>query len=596
MTTAMGPDLDRQHLEATIACRMVEPVFQPIVDLQQAHIAGFEALSRPTVECPFRDVQQMFDAAESTGMLWSLEHVTRQLSLAAATGWPSGVQLFINTTPQVFSDPRFAESVLEAVRSTGGLTPGRVVLEITERSDTQYSEGLEEQARLVKAAGFQIAIDDVGAGTSGLSRMIALRPHWLKLDRDLISGIDRDRVKQNLLRFFLGFARMSGVQMIAEGIETREELQTVIDLGVHFGQGYYLGRPGSRDQSLDEDLTAWLRSVAVRTTIDSGRDARNRMIERYARPTLTTDLRTPIREVASTLLRQLSAPGVAVLDGKRLAGWCDRDQVLRAASDSRASNQIGFISNADAVTITADTTVTDSLEIAASRDERSIHSPLILADNGHMIGIVTIRDLLHAASEVAREVHCRTAPLTGLPSRVRADEHLIDQIRSRTVGGAAPSMDAAFVDIRRFTRYNAELGYELGDELLKRLTEMLDMLVARGDPNVFVAHIGDDRFLVTGNSGSIERRLARLAKQFDKTFGAAPSGYRQGDGSETGVFTIRPNIAVSLRILLFPNVFGSITTPRELYQLADRLHTAGDDALTSTIERHDISGPERATA
>src|SRR5262249_52345666 len=158
-----------------------------------------------------------------------------------------------------FADRRFAPSLAGAVGTTPGLSPSQVVLEITERSDQQYAQGLAEQVRLLRRDQFQVAIDDVGAGTSGLDRILSPRPPVLTPARERVGSLARHRARKTLLRFFAHSARLSGTRVVAEGIEREEELATLIDLGVVFGQGYYLGRPGSRDHALGPDKAARMR-------------------------------------------------------------------------------------------------------------------------------------------------------------------------------------------------------------------------------------------------------------------------------------------------------------------------------------------------
>ncbi|HRJ49905.1 MAG: EAL domain-containing protein [Phycisphaeraceae bacterium] len=566
MSPSRGSRAVHRMLENTISACEVDAIFQPIVDLRSGCICGYEALSRPSRQSPFKNIGEIFDSAEQTGMLWGLEMVTRRQSLDAAAHWPGDVQLFLNTTPQVFSDTRFAATLIQCVRSVPGLTASRIVLEITERADQQFMEGLDEQVRLVKEAGFQVAIDDVGAGTSGLQRIVALRPHWLKLDRDLISDIHVDRVKQHLVRFFLHFARLSGVRMIAEGIERREELEVLTQLGVVYGQGYLLGRPGSRDQSIDPDLAEWMRQTWGGSDRDHLETPRHARIARFARPTLPVDSRDIVREVAATLLRQSSVPGVAVMEGRRFAGWCDREQVLRAAGDTRSTHPIGHIVNSDVTTVGIDTSIVDALQLAATRDERSLATPLMLTDHGQIQGMLTVRDLLNAAADMATQVNARTSPLTGLPNLVRADKHLCELIRQREESirsGVIPhGVDAAVIDIRSFARYNSEFGYELGDELIKRLAMMIHMLVSRGDAGVFTSHLRDDQFLVTARPGILGKRTQHLRRQFDRLVA--------GDGGEG----LDPGIR--LRVLLIEDAISKVSSARTFHELARELRLRGD--------------------
>ncbi|MCH9057063.1 MAG: EAL domain-containing protein [Planctomycetes bacterium] len=234
----------RQRLRTTIAGGCIESVFQPIVELREGRTFGLEALSRPLGGCAFSNAGELFEAAEQLGMLWPLERLTRAVTLGGLAGWPSGVRLFLNCSPSVIMDDRFMSEISAALRVTPELSPADIVLEITERCAGGLLPGLPERVQSLRARGFDIAIDDVGAGASGLNQISSIRPNWLKLDRLLMADIDTDRFRQSLVAAIVRFAHENGIRVVAEGIERPEELETVTDLGVGYAQGYLLGRPG----------------------------------------------------------------------------------------------------------------------------------------------------------------------------------------------------------------------------------------------------------------------------------------------------------------------------------------------------------------
>lgn len=581
MTSTENNTARRAQLTALIDQGCFQIRFQPIVDLQAAAIAGFEALTAPGAETGFEHAGALFDAAQEERMLWPLERATRRAALRAAAGWPPGSLLFLNCSPEVFANDEFPAAILESIRSVPGLTPGRVVLEITEKSETHRSGVLSDQVERLKAEGFQIAIDDVGAGESGLNRIMALRPHWLKLDRELVRAIDGDHVRQNLIRFLIHFAKLSGVRVIAEGIETREELATLVDLGVAFGQGYYLGRPGGRDQSLAEPVTGWIRDRWARAEAIRFHDPRHARIARFMRPVVKVDADRTVGDVVAELMRDASVPGVAVVVGERCAGWCDRETLLRAAATVQVVRPIGYLVGPDVPPATAQTTVAEALELAASREERHAGKPLLVEEAGEVVGLIAIRDLLHAAAETSRELNLRTVPLTGLPGRVRAEQHIRALIAAaRRPEAAAAASDAAMIDIRNLGHYNGVYGYDLGDQLLKRLVALLQSTVVGEDTSVFVAHLGDDRFLVTAPRGRMEPRLRQLIRGFDASLMAVsePGGAGEPEagtiGEELGSLAasfVQQPAGIGLRVMLLRGVFGVVASPRDLHRMMDEL-------------------------
>jgi EAL domain-containing protein (putative c-di-GMP-specific phosphodiesterase class I) len=150
----------------------------------------------------------------------------------------------------------------------------RLILEVTENSLLEDTPGLVAEISRLIATGIKFAVDDMGAGYSGLRQITTVRPNYLKLDRSLISGIDTDPDRGALVSAMLGYVRQTGGHLVAEGVETEAELETLIDLGVNLIQGYLLGRP---DQPWPQvavrepvDVPATLspvRDVAVTSTV-----------------------------------------------------------------------------------------------------------------------------------------------------------------------------------------------------------------------------------------------------------------------------------------------------------------------------------------
>lgn len=230
-------------LQEAISRRDITAVFQPVIDLATGDIIGMEALSRGPRGSEFEGGETLFSLAERTELLVPLERVCRQLSLEAASTSDQNRQIFLNLSPAAASDPEFlGPQFLDQVASLG-LAPDRIVLEITERTYAIYESLFREVLARFRSQNFRIAVDDVGAGYSSLSSLAEIEPDYLKFDNVFVHGIDRRLVKQDLLEALLSFARKMKTRVIAEGIETREELKVLQSLGVPYGQGFLLARP-----------------------------------------------------------------------------------------------------------------------------------------------------------------------------------------------------------------------------------------------------------------------------------------------------------------------------------------------------------------
>jgi PAS domain S-box-containing protein len=222
----------RQNIRAIIDACAFKPVFQPIVMLRDGRVVGYEALTRfddgvrPDVH---------FAAAAGVGLTVDLELVTMGAALEAAKGLPPAAWLNLNVSPHlVVSGEGLAELVFGSERA--------LVLEVTEHAAVvDYQEFRHAVHRLGPTV--RLAIDDAGAGFASLRHILELRPAFVKLDRSLVAGIDRDEARQALVAGMVHFAQRTGCRLIAEGIETAEELSMLGQLEVDLGQGYLLGKP-----------------------------------------------------------------------------------------------------------------------------------------------------------------------------------------------------------------------------------------------------------------------------------------------------------------------------------------------------------------
>lgn len=218
--------------------------YQPIVSLVHGKTFGFEALTRGPKESYFHSPEQLFQFAELEGFLYELEKITRELAIQEANNFIGDNQkIFINISSQVIYDSKFTPGYTLELLEKFNLNSKNVVFEITERNAIHDFVAFKQVLEHYRNQGFQIAIDDAGAGYSSLQAISELRPDYIKVDRSLITDIHNNKVKENLLETFVNISRKMNSKIIAEGIETIDELEKVTRLGVHFGQGYLLAKP-----------------------------------------------------------------------------------------------------------------------------------------------------------------------------------------------------------------------------------------------------------------------------------------------------------------------------------------------------------------
>ena len=209
--------------------------FQPITDLRDGTVAGLEALARFTDTMP-RTPDEWFAEAAEVGMAEVLELAAVRLAVAALDRMPAGAFLSVNVSPEVAVAPALVDLLAPV--------PGdRLVVELTEHQQVADPDALLAALDRLRRRGIRLAVDDAGSGHSGLQQLLRLRPDVVKLDMALTRGLDHDPARRALTTAMLGFAEEIGSTIIAEGVETPEELAALRALGVRFGQGFHLARP-----------------------------------------------------------------------------------------------------------------------------------------------------------------------------------------------------------------------------------------------------------------------------------------------------------------------------------------------------------------
>jgi EAL domain-containing protein (putative c-di-GMP-specific phosphodiesterase class I) len=231
---------DRTGLEV-IFDRALESLwlaYQPIVDASSREPFGYEALLRSS-EPALPHPGAVLDAAERLDRLEDIGRAVRSKAPVPMESVPPSALLFVNLHARDLSD----ESLLHPSSPLSSMAP-RVVLEITERASMDEVKDVKGTIGRLREMGFRIAVDDLGAGYAGLTSFAQLEPDFVKLDMTLIRDVDKDPLKQKLVRSMTAVCRDMGIAVVAEGIETHAERDTAIELGCGLLQGYLLARPG----------------------------------------------------------------------------------------------------------------------------------------------------------------------------------------------------------------------------------------------------------------------------------------------------------------------------------------------------------------
>lgn len=236
MTTLLDTILRNNELRA---------VFQPIVAIDGLTLVGYEALIRGPAESPLESPAALFACAHATGRQRDLEHACLGTIWKRFCALDLPGKLFVNVSAAMLLPPDAPGTGLDALLAELGVKPERVVIEITEEQAVCDYQRLHAVARGLAARGYELAIDDLGAGFASLRLWLELLPACVKLDNAFVRGIDGDPLKRCFLDAIGQLARCAGARVIAEGVETAEELATLRRLGIAYAQGYYIARPSA---------------------------------------------------------------------------------------------------------------------------------------------------------------------------------------------------------------------------------------------------------------------------------------------------------------------------------------------------------------
>lgn len=229
-------DVTRARIARVLTNSDFYAVYQPLVRLRDRRVIGYEALSRFTAPEELTPDIWFLDASD-VGLGIELELATLAAALEGLTALPAGTYLSVNASPDLISDEKFGALLRKHPVK-------RLLLEISELSEAHDTAAFHRGIAEVKRLGLRIAIDDVGAGYSGLQRIALLQPDMLKVDRALAETIDLNITHRAIVSALVHFAQETDTQVLVEGVERQEEAEALRALGVNYAQGWHFGRPG----------------------------------------------------------------------------------------------------------------------------------------------------------------------------------------------------------------------------------------------------------------------------------------------------------------------------------------------------------------
>jgi diguanylate cyclase (GGDEF)-like protein len=500
-----------QELHEAILRENIQTLFQPIFDFSNGSIMAWEALSRGPRDSYLYSPTVLFNLAEQVGELFVLENACREKALQRIGSLGRGKKLFLNIHPRTLVDPTFTPGRTLDLLERVGLGPENVVFEITERHSIKDFNLFHLTLDHYRTQGFQIAIDDAGTGYSGLSSIATLQPEYIKIDMGLVRNVHKDPVKQALLETFVTFSNRIGARVIAEGIETKSEAMCLVELGMHYGQGFYLGEPVF--PKVERPLE--IRHLSMKRPASFDRLSCSLPVGLLAAEAMTISPATEVHAVQQMFKQDMALTGIVVCRENRPVGLVmgyslDRKLAAPYGHALYARRGIETLMDKDVLIVDEASPVEEVAKQAMARGKMKAYDEIVVTRGDLLLGAVSVQKILNTLAEVQMEMAKGTNPLSGLPGNIALEKGLEDRLQN------GRPFSLMYADLDNFKVYNDTYGFSEGDKILLLLGNLLKKtLEKRGMGRDALYHVGGDDFVLISHP----QRVMTLAETVARCFG-----------------------------------------------------------------------------
>ncbi len=510
---SMAPSL----LIPIIDDRRLYPVFQPIGSLGATSVFAHEALIRGPQGSPLHTPDALLKAAAEEGLDYELEYACVVAALQTWGQLKRPGRLFVNISANALTrlfEERGPQRLL-ALLVDMKIVPRMLVLEITEHERIADMDKLAAIVQRIRSVGVGLALDDFGDGRSSLRLWSQLHPEFVKIDKYFTRNISEHGDKLQTLQALQQIAGIFRTELVAEGIETAEDLRVLRDLGIPLGQGYFLGHPDRKPAShLDDRAQRVLREQHIAVLPELSRTVTSGHLRNM--PLLDAPTVTPATSNDALATLFMAAPelhAVALLECERPAGIINRAQFMNQYSklyyrEVWGRKSCAVHANRSPRLIERNHSVDELIGILTSQDQRYLTDGFIVVDNGRYVGLGTGDQLVRSVTETRIEAARHANPLTFLPGNIPISQHM-DRLLKKKL-----RFVVCYADLNHFKPFNDYYGYWRGDEMIRLVARIaLEQCDSQFD---FLGHVGGDDFILLFQSADWRARCERLVETFNQ--------------------------------------------------------------------------------
>lgn len=558
------------ELKMILQQRKINAVFQPIINPEKATIIGYEGLTRGPSNSSLYSPLNLFDVAQRQGYLVELDILCRETVFRQFKQLDLPGKLFVNITPSSLLQADFRPGKTRQLLDQYGLSAEQIVIELTEHYPLGDYRIIQEAMSHYRSMGFQVALDDLGAGYCGLKSWLELRPDYVKLDQHFINQIHTDPVKLDFVKSITEMANQLKSQVIAEGIECVEEFVALQGLGIGLMQGYYFCRPSATPP----------KQLVMQPPLPVP------AITNIAYPCLTIEdlaLKVPTIEpdtlVKAVCRRFTQSPGLAHLvvvnELNYPIGMVQRKHFINLMLPQYAYDLYGYkpISHFMQEAVIVDSH--EPLERVSQRltavDSWSNAADFIITKNQQYLGAGRILDLLQKITRL-QILNARYAnPLTLLPGNIPINQQVQAHLQ------AQQAFVIGYCDLNHFKPFNDVYDYSQGDRVIQKLAQILQQHSAPEQD--FVGHIGGDDFVVIFRSPDWKQRCQHILEDFET---AVPLFYTTEHQQSQGFYSLdrqgKPHFFPLLSLAIGAVVIDQFSQSRSYHEVANRASKAKTEA------------------
>ncbi|TEW51502.1 GGDEF domain-containing protein [Psychromonas algicola] len=513
-------------LSVIIENQNLSVVFQPIVDNSERNILGYEALIRGPLNSPLHSPIALFSEAKKQGRLVELEFLCRELSILKFKALNLPGKLFLNASPETLFQPNFRSGYTLKLLEKIGLSPCRVVIELTEHSPLENYELVRDALKHYKEMGFEIAMDDLGSGYSGLRMWYELRPDFVKIDRHFICNIHNDKVKQQFVRSIKNIAKELDCKVIAEGIETQDEYEFIEEIGLQYFQGYYFAHPQQKPLTQVTDHLFGDKRLIKRPKI---RFQPSTKINDLLQPIEAIDASETIEYCADLFNKIPDLDSIPVLENNIPIGLILRNSLTnlffsKYGRELSGQNKIESLVDRQILVLEHDLSIEQASALISKKVRSKKALEFIIVKDQKYQGVGSIIDLLTEVSNLQIDNARYANPLTLLPGNVPISKKLDFLLKTQN------PFTVCYIDLDNFKPYNDCYGYEKGDQIILGLADILKECIT--DKSDFIGHIGGDDFILISSSKHWKKQCEKILEKFAEW---VQHRYSQEDRNKEGI-------------------------------------------------------------